>query len=110
MRGKHVRFRGLRYTFATLSSQNGLDVKTLSAMLGHVSAATIDMQRTAANTDRGIGKVRLSESSSASGQEPTTGQPEKPRMTDFKPYVGRNVYAHTREAEGKKGKMTKKSK
>lgn len=113
MRGKHVRFRGLRYTFATLSAQNGLDVKTLSAMLGHVSAATMDiytyitddMQRTAAaNTDRGIGKVRLSESSSASGQEPTTGQPEKPRMTDFKPYVGRNVYAHTREAEGKKGK------
>lgn len=74
-----------------------MDVKTLSAMLGHVSAATTldiythitdDMQRTAAaNIDRGIGKARPSEGSSASGQETTTDQLEKPRMTDFQPIL-----------------------
>ena len=37
---KHVRFHDLRHTFATLALENGMDVKTLSAMLGHVSAAT----------------------------------------------------------------------
>ena len=37
---RHVRFHDLRHTFATLSLQHGMDVKTLSAMLGHVSAAT----------------------------------------------------------------------
>ena len=76
-----------------------MDVKTLSAMLGHVSAATTldiythitdDMQRTAAaNIDRGIGKATPPEGSSAPGQETAPGQPDKPRMTDFKPYVGR---------------------
>ncbi len=96
---KHVRFHDLRHTFATLALQNGMDVKTLSAMLGHVSAATTldiythitdDMQRTAAaNIDRGIGKATPPEGGSALGQETAPAQPEKPRMTDFKPYVGR---------------------
>ena len=48
------------------------------------------MQRTAAaNIDRGIGKATPPEGSSAPGQETAPGQPDKPRMTDFKPYVGR---------------------
>ena len=37
---KRIRFHDLRHTFATLSLESGMDVKTLSAMLGHVSAAT----------------------------------------------------------------------
>ena len=37
---KRVRFHDLRHTFATLALENGMDVKTLSAMLGHVSAVT----------------------------------------------------------------------
>mgnify|MGYP005803908163 FL=1 len=38
-----VRFRDLRNTFATLALQNGVDVKTVSGMLGHYSAGfTLD--------------------------------------------------------------------
>ena len=76
-----------------------MDVKTLSAMLGHVSAATTldiythitdDMRLTAAaNIDRGIGKAAPQEDASEPGQETAPVQAEKPRMTDFKPYVGR---------------------
>jgi len=72
-----------------------MDIKTLSAMLGHVSAATTldiythitdDMQRqAAANIDRGIGKAAPPESSSDPGQETAPGQGEKSGMTDFQP-------------------------
>ena len=96
---KHVRFHDLRHTFATLALENGMDVKTLSAMLGHVSAATTldiythitdDMRLTAAaNIDRGIGKAAPQEDTSEPGQETAPAQAEKPSMTDFKPYVGR---------------------
>lgn len=34
----HIRFHDLRHTFATLALQNGVDVKTLSCMLGHYDA------------------------------------------------------------------------
>ena len=60
---EHIRFHDLRHTFATLSLQNGVDVKTLSNALGHYSAGfTLDtythttqrMKREAADT---IGNV-----------------------------------------------------
>ena len=34
----YVRFHDLRHTFATLALQNGIDVKTVSSMLGHYDA------------------------------------------------------------------------
>ena len=38
-----IRFHDLRHTFATLALQNGVDVKTVSGMLGHYSAGfTLD--------------------------------------------------------------------
>lgn len=58
-----IRFHDLRHTFATLALQNGVDIKTVSGMLGHFSAGfTLDTyahvttaaQREAANT---MGKV-----------------------------------------------------
>ena len=54
---EHVRFHDLRHTFATMDISSGVDVKTLSSMLGHFSAGftldtythiTNDMQRGAA--------------------------------------------------------------
>lgn len=60
-----VRFHDLRHTFSTMALENGMDIKSLSSMLGHVSSATtIDiyshitntMQRqAAAKIDRQIG-------------------------------------------------------
>ena len=68
-----------------------MDVKTLSAMLGHVSAATTldiythstsDMQHAAARKiDCGIGKAELPD-------EPAP-QANAPAIVDFQPYMGK---------------------
>lgn len=88
---KRVRFHDLRHTFATTALGSGMDVKTLSAMLGHVSAATTldiythvtDTMQTeaAAKIDRGIGK--------AAPQELPAELQKKRTMTTFQPYVGK---------------------
>jgi len=58
-----VRFHDLRHTFATIALQNGVDIKTVSGMLGHFSAGftldtyahvTTSAQKEAAQT---MGKV-----------------------------------------------------
>ena len=82
---KKIRFHDLRHTFATLSLESGMDVKTLSAMLGHVSAATTldiythvtgDMQsEAAAKIDRGLGNEVREESA----------QSEQSAAEDFRP-------------------------
>ena len=75
------------------------DEKIAFTMLGYVSAATMldiyphftgDMRRAAAaSIDRSIGKIEPQEDTSEPGQETALATAEKPRMTDFKPYVGR---------------------
>ncbi len=84
---KKVRFHDLRHVFATNALEHGMDVKTLSTVIGHVSSATTlnvyahvtsDMQRqAAARIDRGIGKAETAESTPPA--EPTT------TMTNFRP-------------------------
>ena len=58
---ERVRFHDLRHTFATMALSSGVDVKTLSSMLGHYSAGftldtythiTNDMQRGCSGEDR----------------------------------------------------------
>ena len=91
---KKVRFHDLRHVFATNALEHGMDVKTLSTIIGHVSSATTlniyahvtdDMQRQAAvKIDQGIGKAGISP------ECPTTTNNHI--MTDFKPRRGRNRY------------------
>ena len=79
-----IRFHDLRHTFITTSLEHGMDVKTLSAIVGHVSAAitldvyshvTMDMQKNAAaKIDRGIAKNK---------EQKPKKEAVPPPMTDF---------------------------
>lgn len=81
-----VRFHDLRHTFATLSLEHGMDVKTLSTIIGHVSSATTlntythitdEMRRKAAlNIDQGIAKAEA---------VPMPEQTDEPSKQDFVP-------------------------
>ena len=83
---KRVRFHDLRHTFATLSLENGMDVKTLSTIIGHVSAATTlntythitdEMRKKAAlSIDQGIAKAEV---------EPMSEQTDESPKQDFVP-------------------------
>ena len=91
---KKVRFHDLRHTFATLSLENGMDVKTLSTIIGHVSSATTlntythitdEMrQRAALSIDQGIAKAEVQPTPEKKEEEPareafTPGLPPRRR-------------------------------
>lgn len=88
---KHIRFHDLRHTFATTSLEHGMDVKTLSTIIGHVSSSTTlniyahvtdEMQRTAAaKIDQGIGKRPPKTKAQAA--------PRKPAPSAFQPHKGK---------------------
>ena len=82
---KKVRFHDLRHTFATMSLEHGMDVKTLSAIIGHVSAKTTlniythitnEMQENAAaSIDRGIAKAEISRQKAEAASEAQRFEP-----------------------------------
>lgn len=91
---RKVRFHDLRHTFATLALEHGMDVKTLSATIGHVSSATTidiyshitdNMQRQAAvSIDRKIGgtdaEMPRFERPARSDADRTPFEPYKPKI------------------------------
>ena len=106
---KKVRFHDLRHVFATNALEHGMDVKTLSTIIGHISSATTlniyahvtdDMQRqAAAKIDRGIGRAEAAES--APPAEP------KASMTDFQPtWKGRRRWGTGSLSQSKSGRWT----
>ena len=88
-RCKHIRFHDLRHLFATMSLEHGMDIKTLSTVIGHVSSSTTlniyahvtdEMRQTAARKiDQGIGKTefKAETESAAKKSAPSTFQPYK---------------------------------
>ena len=87
---KHLRFHDLRHTFATNALEHSMDIKTLSAIIGHVSSATTlnvyahvtdEMRQKAADRiDRGIAGVE---------PPPKPEQQKRPKATDFQAVKGK---------------------
>ena len=96
---KRVRFHDLRHVFVTTALESGMDVKTLSTIIGHVSAKTTlniythvtdaMRQTAAAKIDRGIGKREPQGKASPDGKGlPTRADGTRPKAV-FEPYKGK---------------------
>ena len=97
---KRVRFHDLRHTFATMALESGMDIKTLSAMIGHVSAETTlniyshitdtMQQQAAARIDREIAgadtPIPEPTATDKTSDSEATDQPTEPK---FEPYKGK---------------------
>ena len=92
-----IRFHDLRHTFSTTALEHGMDIKTLSTIIGHVSSSTTlniyahvtdEMRRTAAvKIDQGIGKTELQAESQLA--------PRKPAPNTFQAHKGQRRKAGT---------------
>ncbi len=85
-----VRFHDLRHTFATMALENGMNIKSLSAMLGHISSeTTIDIYSHITDTMRQQAAVKIdrqingTETRISRVEERARGDTTTP---DFEPY------------------------
>ena len=96
---KKVRFHDLRHTFATMALARGMDVKTLSATIGHISSATTldiyshftdDMRRMSAEKiERNMGRNEAIPAHLRQPPPVTEKKQEKPPRAKFEPYKGK---------------------
>ncbi len=93
---KKVRFHDLRHTFATMALENGMDIKTLSAMIGHISSETTlniyshitdtMQQQAAVRIDREIGGTNAEMPEPPPPKVSADPSPENATETVFEPY------------------------
>ena len=84
-----ARFHDLRHTFATSALEHGMDVKTLSTVIGHVSSATT-LNVYAHVTDEMRQKAADKIDRAITGREPPQGKaPKPPGRTAFQPVKGK---------------------
>lgn len=96
---KHVRFHDLRHTFATTALANGMDVKTLSAIIGHISSETTlniythitdNMQHSAANKiEQGFGRNEGNLSEVKETPDQTVKTPQTAKFEPKQPKIRR---------------------
>ena len=96
---KNIRFHDLRHTFATTALEHGMDIKTLSAIIGHVSSATtIDIYshitdamqvRAAGKIEQGIGRGEAFAPREGAGGETPAEQENPPQRAKFEPCHGK---------------------
>ena len=88
---KKVRFHDLRHTFATMALEHGMDVKTLSATIGHVSSATtLDIYSHITDTMQRQVAVRIDRKIGGADAQIPTVEPKTRKDTtpiEFKPYT-----------------------
>ncbi len=88
---KKVRFHDLRHTFATMALEHGMDVKTLSATIGHVSSATtLDIYSHITDTMQRQAAVRIDRKIGGTDAQMPTAQPQTRKdiaPIEFKPYT-----------------------